>query len=301
MGELDMSDLPSIRTALFVPGNRTELVEKALNSGADTVIIDLEDAVPLTLKEEARCRVHDKLLEHKGRNIIVRTNGIGSDLLEKDLDEVIVKGLLCIMVPKVETAHDIRTIDSLFLRVEEKREIEAGTIKAIPLIESAIGVQNIFDIVSVKTDSHRLYTVAFGAADYTLDMGIELTRDANELAYPRSRITIACRAAGIKPPLDSPFMIDLKDEQGLRADAFKAKRLGFQGKLCIHPNQIGPCNEIFSPSKDEILFARKVIQAFEEAETKGMGAIQLEGKFIDFPIVEKARRVMKLAVDLGIE
>jgi citrate lyase subunit beta/citryl-CoA lyase len=121
-----------------------------------------------------------------------------------------------------------------------------------------------------------------------------MTKDATELLYPRSRISIACRAADVEPPLDTPFMIDLKDMEALKADAKMAKQLGFQGKLCVHPNQIEPCNAIFSPTKEEILYAERVVQAFEEAEAQGIAVFQLDGKFVDHAVVERSRRVLKL-------
>lgn len=294
-----MAVFEPIRTALFVPGNRPDRVDKAVNSGADAVIIDLEDSVPLAQKEETRSKVREKVFEHRDRKIIVRVNALSSGFLQGDLDEVIVKDLFCIMVPKVESMEHINELDRLLLDAEKKTGMKAGTVDVIPLIESARAVQNIFQIVSVTTDSSRIVTVAFGAADYTLDLGIEMTKEGAELSYPRSRIPVACRAAGIEPPLDTPFMIDLKDIESLKADAMRAKRLGFQGKLCIHPNQIDPCHAIFSPTREEILYAEKVIQAFEDAESKGMGAIQLDGKFIDYPIVNRSRRVLKLAVAIG--
>lgn len=291
-------ELGPIRTALFVPGNRPDRVDKAVNSGADAVIIDLEDAVPLTQKEETRPKVREKLITHKDRKIFVRVNGPGSDYLQGDLDEVVVQGLFCIIVPKVQGAAHIQELNTLLLNVEKEKGIEQGTISIIPLIESAKAVQDIFQIVSEKTDPKRLFTVAFGGADYALDLGIEITKDATELTYPRSAICIACRAAGVEPPLDTPFMVDLKDQEGLEADAKRAKQLGFQGKLCIHPGQIETCNAIFSPTKDEIIYAEKVIKAFEEAQERGMAVIQLDGRFIDYPVVERSRRIIKLAAAL---
>ena len=296
-----MAVLEPIRTALFVPGNRPDRVDKAVKSGADAVIIDLEDSVPLARKEETRPIVREKVFEHRDRKIIIRVNALGSGLLQGDLDEVIVKDLNFIIAPKVESTEHIKEIDRRLLDAEKKKGMEAAAVGVIPLIESARAVQNIFQIVSETTGSSRIVTVAFGAADYTLDMGIEMTREGTELSYPRSRIPVACRAAGIEPPLDTPFMIDLKDIEALKADAMRAKRLGFQGKLCIHPNQIEPCNAIFSPTREEILYAEKVVQAFEEAESKGMGAIQLDGKFIDYPVVNRSRRILKLAAVIGAE
>jgi len=270
-------------------------VDKAFNTGADAVIIDLEDAVALSEKEEARPKVREKILEHAERKVIVRVNALSTPFIQGDLDEIIVNGLDSIIVPKVETVDHIHEINSLLLRAENEKGLAPGAVSIIPLIESAKAVQNIFTIVSEKTEPMRLFTVAFGSADYTLDMGIEITKEGAELFYPRSRIAIACRAADVEPPLDTPFMIDLKDMEALKDDAKKAKQLGFQGKLCVHPNQIEPCHAVFSPSRNEILFAERAVQAFEEAEAKGVAALQLDGKFIDYPVVERSRRILKLA------
>jgi len=289
-----MKSFGPIRTALFVPGNRPDQVDKAVSAGADAVIIDLEDALALSEKTQARPKVREKILEHSNGRMIVRVNGLDSGFIQEDLEEVIVEGLGCIIVPKVDDKDHVREIHRLLLEVEKDKGMEPGAIAIIPLIESARAVENVFQIVSETTDPARLLTVAFGAADYTLDMGIEITKEGTELLYARSRIPIACRAAGIEPPLDTPFMIDLKDLEALKADARRAKQLGFQGKLCVHPNQIEPCHEIFSPTKEEILYAERVIQAFDEAEAKGVAAIQLDGNFIDYPVVEKARRVLNL-------
>ena len=290
-----MTDFGPIRTALFVPGNRPDRVDKAVNTGADAVIIDLEDTIPPAQKEETRPMVREKVLEHRARKIAVRVTALTSGFFVGDLDEVVVKELGCIVIPKVESKDQIKEISRILLQVEKKKGVGPGTVPIIPLIESAGAIQNIFQIVSETTDPPRLFTVAFGAADYSLDLGIEMTKEGTELSYARSRIPIACRAAGVEPPLDTPFMIDLKNIEAFKADAMRAKRLGFQGKLCIHPNQIEPCNTIFSPTKEEILFSERVIEAFEDAEAKGIAAIQLDGKFIDYPVVEKARRILNLS------
>jgi len=288
-----------MRTLLFVPGNRPDRVDKAFNSKADAVIIDLEDAVLHSEKENTREVVKEKILEYQNKNVIVRTNSLASGFLEGDLCKVAVKGLFCIMLPKVETGSDVKKIGLLLDKVEKQNKIKQYTILVIPLIETALGVQNVFQILSEKTGFKRLYTAAFGAADYTLDMGIEMTANADELFYARSKIAVACRAAHTKPPIDSPYMVDIKDAKGLEADARRAKQLGFQGKLCIHPNQVGICNDIFSPGADEIEYAKKVVAAFKLAKAKGVGAIQIDGKFIDYPVVEKARRMLIIAEKMG--
>jgi citrate lyase subunit beta/citryl-CoA lyase len=284
-----------MRTALFVPGNRPDRIEKAFNTEADVIIIDLEDAVPLSEKENTRTKVKEMVIQFTDRMILVRVNALGSPFIKGDLNETIIEGVNGIILPKVETTDDIHDINKLLLEVEKKRSLPEGAIRVFPLIESAAAVQHVYEIVSTKTKPERIYTVAFGAADYTLDMGIAMTMEGNELYYARSKIAIACRAAGIAPPIDTPFMIDLKNTEALLSDAMRAKELGFQGKLVIHPKQVEPCNRIFSPLPEEIKKAEKIVQAFEEAEAAGMAAIQLEGKFIDYPIVKRSKDILALA------
>lgn len=290
-----MNEYIPMRSALFVPGNRPDVIDKAVNTAADMVIIDLEDAVPPDQKKEARIQAREKVEHYRERRIIIRVNGIDSDFIEADLDEVVTEEFWCLMIPKVEDLPGVQKLAVRLSKLEEKKGLNKGTVKLIPLIETAQGVQSISEILADSSISQRLYTCAFGAADYTLDMGIEMTLSGDELLYPRSRIAVACRAAGLEPPLDSPYMLDIKDVEGLKSDALRAKQLGFQGKLCIHPIQIAPCNQIFSPTSEEIRHAEIIIRAFDEASAKGVGALQLEGKFIDAPIVQRARRVMTMA------
>jgi citrate lyase subunit beta/citryl-CoA lyase len=282
---------PSEQRFLF----RETRVDKAVNTAADLVIIDMEDTIPPPQKAETRPKVLEKLVEHRDRNITVRVNSLDSGFIEDDLNGLVTEGLRSILVPKVNSPAHIRELNGMLLAVEKDKGIAAGTIALIALMESAAAIQNVFQIVSEKTDPPRLHTVAFGAADYTLDLDIRMTREGTELLYPRSRLPVACRAAGIEPPLDTPFMIDFKDIETLKADALRARQLGFQGKLCIHPNQVEPCNTIFSPSREDIVYAEKVIRAFEEAEAKGIASLQVEGNFVDYAIVERSRRIMKLA------
>jgi citrate lyase subunit beta/citryl-CoA lyase len=290
-----------IRTALFVPGDRPERVDKALKCRADAVIIDLEDAVAVSKKSEARDNTKQKIQKYGDECfIIVRVNSKVSGLLEKDLNYVVTQGLSAVMLPKVENKADIELIDKLLCDQEKNNNIDEGKTALFPLIESAKGIQNISDILSPCNGSDRIFTVAFGAADYTLDMAIEITSDGTELIFPRSKIAVACVSAGIKPPLDTPFMIDIKNVNMLKDDARKAKQLGFGGKLCIHPVQILPCNEIFSPRKEEIEYAKKVVQAFQNAENQGTAAVQLDGKFIDYPVFKKSLTIVNIAKKLKL-
>ncbi|MDQ1331143.1 MAG: CoA ester lyase [Thermodesulfobacteriota bacterium] len=294
-----MKTIGMLRTALFVPATRPDRIDKALSAGADAVIIDLEDAVAHALKSEAREIARKKVLENVRGKLIVRVNAIGSGHNRKDLEFVPAASLTGIMLPKVESGDHIREIHERLLTCEKDRGIPPGSFSVIALIESARGVQNVFRIFSEAITPAREFMAAFGAADYSLDMGINITRDGAELNYPRSRIAVACRAAGKEPPVDTPFMIDLKDLDALRTDAGRAKALGFQGKLCIHPSQIAPCNEIFSPTPEEISYASRVVEAFEKSEAEGIGALQLDGKFIDYPVVERSRRIIRLSESVG--
>ena len=288
-----MREFTPIRTALFVPGTRTDRVDKAVGVGADIVIIDLEDAVPLDMKVQTRTPVREKIVEHADKKVFVRVNALDTEYAVDDVREIVVKELTGIMFPKVETASQVKDIDKLLSDVEQDIGIKIGSVGLIALVETALAVENAYDIAAAAPE--RMITMAFGAADFTLDIGVEMTIEGWELHYPRAKMAIAARAAGIHSPIDTPFMIDIKDLEGLENDAIRAKKLGFQGKLCIHPNQVGVCNRIFAPTKEEIEFAQKAVLAFEEAETNGSAAIQINGKFIDYPIVERARRILHLA------
>jgi len=293
-----MTKIEFIRTALFVPGNRPDRIDKAMNTPADAVIVDLEDAVPPALKAESRPVVREKIGEHNSPRRWLRVNALDTEFAQGDLDELVVEGLGCIIFPKIEKPGHIRKANQLLTAAEAKRGLPTGTISMVALIESALGVENAFQIISEKTNPARLFTVAFGAADFTLDMGIEMSKTGAEIAFPRARLAVACRAAGIEPPLDTPFMIDLKDLDALEADAKSAKQLGFQGKLCIHPNQVDICNRIFSPTDKDIDKAHKIVAAFKAAEAAGNGVLQVDGKFIDLPLVKQAQRILKIAEKL---
>ncbi len=165
----------------------------------------------------------------------------------------------------------------------------------VPLLESALGVENAFIIASASRSIDRSCRIAFGAADFTSDMGIQMSKSGEELNYPRARIALACRAAGIDAPFDSPFMVDLNDIEALEADTRRGRCLGFGGRLCVHPNQVGVCNRIYTPDEHEIAFASRVIAAFEEAEASGKAVIQVDGRMIDYPIVSNCRRILEIA------
>lgn len=290
-----MNTIALARSALFVPGNRPERVDKAAATAADLVIIDLEDAVPESEKDTVRPLVREKIDQHRNRNIMVRVNALDTGRTEADLAGIIGPALHSVMLPKVQAEKDVLHIAELMSAAEEAAGLTCGKVALVALIETALGVEHAFAIAKTVSDPPRLATLAFGAADFTLDMGISITKTGEELAFARARIALACRAAGIEPPLDTPYMIDLADRQAFENDAMRGKVLGFGGKLCIHPNQIDFVNQLFSPSEEEISFAVKAIAAFKEAEANGRAAIQVDGKFVDYPVVYRARRILKIA------
>ncbi len=277
-----------LRSLLFVPGNNARRVEKALGLTADAVILDLEDAVAAAEKPAARVCVAAALAQPRRCLAYVRINALGTAWCYRDLVEIVRPGLDGIILPKAESASDVRTIDWIMGELERERGIERGSIDLIPIIETGRGLAAIDEICA---SGGRLRRVVFGAADFTLDMNMQWTRDETELAQARAAIVLASRVAGIEPPLDTVWA-RLQDVDGLRASVLTSLRTGFQGRMCIHPDQIAIVHEIFTPSDEECARAEKVVAAFEQAEREGLASIRVDGQFVDYPIVEKARRTV---------
>ena len=228
--------------------------------------------------------------------LYVRINGVNTPWAVGDIMAVVGNSPAGIVVPKAECAEEVRRVDWLVAQLEKEYGLPGARIELIPLVESARGVAA---ACSVASSCPRVKRLAFGAVDYTLDMGIKLTGEGSELFYARSHLAVASRAAGLEGPIDTVY-VNLKDDAGLREDCRVARDLGFSGKLVIHPAQIGPVNDIFSPSPAEIDYAAKVVSAFDKAEADGIAAVQLDGKFIDYPVAEWARRTLSVARSLGL-
>jgi citrate lyase subunit beta/citryl-CoA lyase len=286
--DMDTSSRP-LRSFLFAPGNHARRVEKALSLDADAVILDLEDAVAIGGKPATRQLVAAALERSRQGLLYVRVNAVDTKFCYGDLVTVVQSGLDGIILPKVETAAGLATIDWLLAQLERERGLPLGVIDLIPIIETARGVQQIDAIVTAGT---RVRRVAFGAGDFTLDVNMAWNRSETELAHARAVIVVASRAAGIDAPLDTVW-VDLTDPEGLEASARTAMGHGFQGKMCIHPDQIAVVHRVFTPSDAEVAFADRVVAAFAKAEAEGSAAIQLDGKFIDYPIVYRAQRVLR--------
>ena len=283
---------------LFLPGNTPNIIMNADVLGSDSVILDLEDAVAPDQKDAARILVRNalKTMDFGLCEIIVRINPISSGLWKEDLEEIIPHRPAVIMPTKIGESGDVEQIAAYIGKIEEQAGIPVGTTKIMPLIETARGVENSFHIAEADP---RVCAIFIGCEDLTADLCCERTAEGNEVFYARSRIVCAARAAGIDA-YDTPFT-DINDKDGLRKDARFAKGLGYTGKACISPRQVDIVNEVFSPSEEDILYAKRVFQAIEEGKRIGRGAVALDGKMIDKPIVNRARHVLEMAAKIHKE
>jgi citrate lyase subunit beta / citryl-CoA lyase len=277
-----------LRGFLFAPGNHARRVEKALSLDADAVILDLEDAVAIAEKPATRSAVTAALTRPRRSALYIRINALDTEFCFCDLLAVVRPGLDGIILPKVESAAGLFAVDWLLLQLEREHGLGSRSVDLIPIIETARGLAAIDEILAAGTRAKR---VAFGAGDFTRDLDMVWSRSEIELGYARAKIATAARAAGLEAPLDTVW-VDLSDAAGLEASARTALALGYQGKMCIHPDQIAVVNRVFTPSPAEVEFSGRVVAAFARAEAEGSAAIQLDGKFIDYPIVDRAQRVL---------
>lgn len=280
-----------LRTLLFTPANHARRVEKALTLAADAVILDLEDAVAAAEKPAAR---KDALAARgaarRGR-LFVRVNALSTAWGYADLVAMVAPGIDGIMLPKVESAQDLGTAEWLIAALERDAGLPAGGIALVPLIETAAGMQA---LGAIARSARRARRIAFGAGDFTLDTNLDWSREEWELLPHRSHCVLASRANGLEPPIDTVWT-RLDDADGFAASVERARALGFAGKLCIHPAQVGPANAAFSPSPGAVERAHRVVAAFEEAEARGLASITLDGAFIDYPIAHAAQRILARA------
>ncbi len=261
------------RTYLFVPGNRPDRFEKARQSGAHAVILDLEDAVEGRQKDRARENVASWLSPK--RPVYVRINGTGTPWFERDLELVRMPGVLGVVLPKAEHPEQIVQVAAYL----------TGEALVLPLLETALGVWN----ARALAQAPRVERVAFGAIDFQLDTGI--TGEQEELLYARSRLVLASRIAGILPPADG-VTVALDDMARLQDEVARARRLGFGGKLCIHPRQVDTINRGFAPTESECAWARRIVEAAKATEA---GAFRLDGELVDRPVIERARAILAQA------
>jgi citrate lyase subunit beta / citryl-CoA lyase len=283
--------MPAYRSFLFAPGNHARKVMKVFGCGADNVILDPEDAVAKAEKVATRALVVEALKRPRRGGGYVRVNAFDTEFCYGDAAAVVGPWLDGIILPMVESREQVVAFDWLIGALEREHGMPLGGIDIIPIIETGKGIVNARVVAAAGT---RVKRMAFGAGDYTLDMNMEWTLAESELEHARAEMAVASRAARLEAPIDTVW-VHINDLEGLASSAKRAKQLGFQGKMCIYPPQVEVVNRAFTPTEKEIAFARRVVAAFEKAEREGSSSIQLDGFFIDYPIVYKARRTLDLA------
>ncbi|MFQ6097609.1 MAG: aldolase/citrate lyase family protein [Armatimonadota bacterium] len=282
------------RSRLYLPGNEPKFMINAGIHRPDAVILDLEDSVHPDEKDTARILVRNALrcVDFMGAERMVRINQLPLGL--HDLAAVVPEGPDLILIPKTERADQVREVDERIRQIQR----EAGDehpIWIMPILESALGVERAFDIASA---AESVVALTIGLEDYTADLGVAKTIEGTESLYARTRLLNAARAAGVQP-IDSVFG-DVGDMEGLAAWAARSRALGFEGMGCIHPRQIEPIHRAFAPSEDEVAKALRIVEAFEEAERKGLGVVSLGTRMIDPPVVLRARRLVERARRAGL-
>jgi citrate lyase subunit beta/citryl-CoA lyase len=286
------------RSFLFAPGNVARRVEKALTLDADVVIVDLEDSVAVSDKEATRKLVAEALARPRKGRAYVRVNAPSSPFCYGDLAATLHPRVDGVVLPKVESAADLHAIDWLIAALERERGIAEGSIDLMPQIETAAGMQRIDRIFQARNlrpykGRWRVKRAAFGAADYGHELGLAPTLDEPELADARARMVLASRAAGLENPIDSPWF-HFKEADAFARALERSRRGGFQGRLCVHPDQISPVNRAYLPSEEEVARAERIVAAFREAEARGAAAIQLDGQMIDYPVVHRAQALVDM-------
>jgi len=286
------------RSMLFLPGNNPNMLINGNCLGADAVIFDLEDAVAPDQKDAARILVRNTMryMDFRGCEIIVRINSIDTPYWKADVDEILPYTPGLILLPKTSCAADVLEADAYITEVEEKLGLAQNTVGLMPLIETALGVENAFQIASC---TKRVQALFLGAEDLTADLQCKRTKEGREIEYARTRLVVAARAAGVAV-YDTPFT-DVNDDEGIVTDAALAKALGFTGKASISPRHVEVINSVFSPTQKDVDYAYEVMDAIALAKKQGKGAISLHGKMIDAPIVTRAQQTIAMAEALGME
>ena len=286
-----------IRTALFAPGSKDRVMGKALESGADAVILDLEDSVPVAAKAEARALVAKAIAgaSASGPAVFVRTNAASTGMLSDDLAAIVRPGLAAAFMSKAESVDEIRSAAATLDRLEAAANMSQGTVEIILQIESALGVYRCYDLVMA---SPRVATACIGTArdgDLQTDLGCGWSSEGTELMYARSKVLLDTRAAGKTCPLDGVYS-DLNDEEGLIRDSRLSARLGYVGRQVIHPKQIAPVRRAYAVPEQEVIYYTRVVSEFEAVEKTGAAAaITVDGKLVDYAMYQRAKRVLELA------
>jgi citrate lyase subunit beta/citryl-CoA lyase len=281
-------DLPVWRSMLFVPVNVPKFVEGAHARGSDAVILDLEDSIPPAEKANARGMVAEAApkVAKSGADVVVRINR-PLELAVRDIEVAVSPAISALILPKIDSAGHMRLLDELVGTVEESKGMRVGHTLFMALVETPPAFARVEEIALA---SPRLVGMSLGSEDFAMEMGMPPATDT--LAYPKQRLAIAAVAAGVMPMGIVGSVADFADLEGYRAAARLARRYGFRGSACIHPNHVKILNEEFGPKPEEITWALRVIDVYEKAKAEGRASVQLDGKMIDIPIVIRAERVL---------
>ena len=284
------------RTMLFMPGNNPSMLQDAAILGADSIILDLEDAVSLTEKDSARILVREaiKTIDYSQVEVVVRVNPLDTQFGALDVDMIARVKPDTLLVPKADE-EEIKLVAKMLDAIEQEEGYLAESIKIIALVETAIGLENVYNIIKA---SKRVVGVLLGGEDLTSDLGIKRTKEGEEIFYARNRVATACRALKVDS-LDTPFT-DTNDYEGLERDTAKAKSLGLTGKTAINPRQIDVIHSIFAPTDAELKHALRILAAMKEAEKEGKGVFSLDGKMVDAPVINRAITTVGLGQRLGL-
>lgn len=288
-----------LRSLLFVPGNKPDWVEKAWRSAPDGLIIDLEDAVPHPAKEKSRAMVREVLEQSDSDSYFcVRINSWATGLVLDDIQSVVHPHLDAIMLPKVYRAEELTRLSAHIDVVERQNGVEPGHTAIILLLETALGIRHAFDIASACPRVSAILMAAGPGGDAQRAIGYRWSKDGKETLYLRSKIVLEARAAGVAPLITSWF--DVRDVDGLKADAQLNRSLGYTGMALIHPSHVAPVNAVFTPDPAEIRFYKGLVTAFEDAENRGEAAVVYEGDMVDAAMAETARSFLSRAAELGL-
>jgi|TARA_B100001964_G_scaffold235349_1_gene295311 citrate lyase subunit beta/citryl-CoA lyase len=282
---------------LFVPGNRADMLNKVTNFNARWIVPDLEDSVPVTEKETARFITKSAIpdLVKAGKKVVPRVNSLKTVFFHDDLKSVVGEGITGISIGKIDSDEDVYMVEKHLSETETEYGLEVGGISLLIWIETAKGLSNVTKIFSA---SERIKWAAFGAEDFCADMGIlrdtdmEINANESNLIHPRSSIAIAAKVAEIHA-IDTPYT-SYKDKEGLLSEVKLAKAFGYRGKFAIHPDQVKIINESFYPNDEEIRWANKIVSAAKRSNKSGIGAIGVDGKMIDTPVILRAENILKL-------
>ena len=282
----------ALRSMLFTPGHRADMIAKAIASGTDAVIVDLEDAVPKEAKAEARAGLAE--LPDADIPLYVRINDATTDEMWDDVVAAGTSSVAGVVLPKAEDPQVLLQIDGALRGLEMESGMAPGSKTLVPLIESSIGVRLAYEMLSC-TD--RITSTLFGSGeqgDLVADLGATWTPDGVGLSYARGAVLLSARAAGIAHPMDAVFM-DFRDLDALRVECELAKTVGYVGKVAIHPAQLAVIHDVFTPTPEEVAYNQMIIDAFDEALANGEAAISIDGRMIDYAVVRVARGVVERA------